>query len=244
MRRFNIFRDETCKVYAEDTLEFPDSRYWGNLSNKLFFIFYRLGYDNQLLDSIFSKLDLYKENFKKRNGENNDKTSVVPYIEIIHVMNDLRMIVDEMIALLYILEQREILGDYPQVIDVDNIGVYLEFSKNDDNESVIFFNDYRDFLKLINDITNTYKHSFLNDHVLFLRQINEPTVFALKTATSRKRNKFDIPNHKFIAVPLEKIIDGFNEMFVKYHVLLKDKAYSQLLKDLESKKRGQSSGSE
>lgn len=245
MRRFNIFRDETCTVYAEDTLEFPDSRYWGNLSNKLFFIFYRISYDNQLLDSIFSKIDLYKANFKARNGENNDKTSIVPYIEIIHVMSDLRMILDEMIALLYILEQREINGDYPQVINVDSIGVFLEGSKNGDNEDVIFFNDYRDFLKLVNDITNTYKHSFLNDHVLFLRQIKEPTVFALKTAIDgRRRNKFDISKHKLIAISLEKIIDDFNEIFPKYHLLLKEKAYQQMLKDFEIKRNHNSSGSE
>lgn len=108
MIQFDIYRDATKEIYADDIPEFCASEYWGNLSNKVHFVFSRLDYLNDILVSICEKVELYKTNLKQRNGLNNKKTVITPYIEIIHVMSDLRMIIDELIALLYIVEKRKI----------------------------------------------------------------------------------------------------------------------------------------
>ncbi|MBA4154477.1 hypothetical protein, partial [Flavobacterium sp.] len=103
MIQFEIYRDSTKEIYADDIPEFSASEYWGNLSNKVLFIFDRLDYLNDTLISICEKVKIYNYNFKNRNGLTSKKVKITPYIEIIHVMSDLRMIVDELIALLYIV---------------------------------------------------------------------------------------------------------------------------------------------
>ncbi|WP_291090344.1 hypothetical protein [Flavobacterium sp. BFFFF1] len=237
MKQFDIYLDETKTIYADSIPTFPDSKIWGNLSNKFAFILYRLDYDNRLLESIFEKINTYKENFKKRNGLNTRETSVVPFIEIIHVISDLRMITDEIIALLFILEKRSETGDYPDIIDIDQIGTLLDRLDKGEQTYLQFFQSYKDFLRLINDITNTYKHSFINDHVLFLRQLDVPTVFAIKSAKHKNRNKFDKNENKLISVTLENVVNDFNHMFLNYRTLVKQMANEQILKDYEGKRQ-------
>jgi hypothetical protein len=101
MIQFDIYRDSTKEIYADDIPEFSGSENWGNLSSKFLFIFSRLDYLNDTLVSICEKVEIYNVNFKERNGLTSKKTKIAPYIEIIHVMSDLRMIVDELIALLF-----------------------------------------------------------------------------------------------------------------------------------------------
>jgi hypothetical protein len=228
MTEFDIYLDETKTIYADLIPTFPDSKNWGNLSNKFAFILYRLDYDNKLLKSIFEKIALYNENFKKRNGLNTHETSVVPFIEIIHVISDLRMILDEIIALLYILEKRADDGDYPDTIDIDSIGTLLDKLDKGEQKYLQFFKSHQNFLKLVNDITNTYKHSFINDHILFFRQLDVPTVYAIKSAKYKNRNKFDKNENKLISIPLEEVITEFNQMFADYRTLIKKIANDQL----------------
>lgn len=237
MIQFDIYRDATKEIYADDIPEFPASEYWGNLSNKISFIFSRLDYLNNTLVSIFEKVELYNINFKKRNGLTGKKTKIAPYIEIIHLMGDLRMIIDELIALLYIVEQRKILGDYPTLIEIDSIGALLGKWQDKKNDDVKFFIDFKDFLKTVNEITNTYKHSFINDHMIFFRQLITPIVYASKNASAKNRNKFDNMKNKLIAVPLKDIVNDFNKMFKEYRILLKEMTIEQIIADFEKKKR-------
>lgn len=239
MMQFEIYRDSTKEIYADDIPEFSASEYWGNLSNKILFIFKRLDYLNDTLVSICDNVEIYNVNFKKRNGLTSKKTKITPYIEIIHVISDLRMIIDELISLLYIVEKRKILGDYPSVIEIDSIGVLLKKYDLNNFEDVKFFCEYKDFLKTINDITNTYKHSFINDHIMFYRQLEKPTVYALKNSTTEKfpkRNKFDKMENKIFVVPLEDIVNEFNKMFKEYRTLLKAMTTEQIVNDFEKKK--------
>lgn len=225
MEYFEIYRDNTKQIYAEDVLEFPDSKHWGNLSNKMYFIFKRLDYLNNLLESIDDKIKTYQFNFNNRNGLNSKVNTVAPFIEIIHVMSDLRMIIDELISLLYIIEKREITGDYPLIIDVDSIGTFLKKTEMLEYVYLDFFKEYKDFLKIVNDITDTYKHSFINDHILFFSQLDKPTVFAIKAATEKNHNKFDLNENRLIKVYLEDIVKDFNKMFTSYRVYLRKKIY-------------------
>ncbi len=232
MIQFDIYRDSTKEIYADDIPEFSSSQYWGNLSSKVSFIFSRLDYLNDTLVSIFEKVEIYNINFKKRNGLTSKKIKVAPYIEIIHLMSDLRMIIDELIVLLYIVEKRKVLGDYPSKLEIESIGDLLrEWDKNKFDD-VKFFIDYKDFLKNVNDITNTYKHSFINDHIIFYRQLEKPTVYAIKNP----KKEFDILKNKLISIPLENIVSDFNNMFKEYRVLLKNMTFEQIVNDFEKKK--------
>jgi len=233
MIQFDIYRDSTKEIYADDIPEFSVSEYWGNLSSKVSFIFSRLDYLNDTLVSICDKVKFYNDNFKKRNGLTSKKIKITPYIEIIHVMSDLRMIVDELIALLYIVEKRKVLGDYPRKIEIECIGDLFGKWNMNKFEDVIFFIDYKVFLKIVNDITNTYKHSFINDHIIFLRQLEKPTVYAIRNFNK----EFDIHKNKLIAIPLEVIVNDFNTMFKEYRIILKKMTFEQMVNDFEKKKQ-------
>lgn len=215
MIQFDIYRDSTKEIYADDVPEFPKSNNWGNLSNKVYFILCRLDYLNTVLVSISEKIKIYNIKIKQRNGLKIKE--ITPYIEIIHVMSDLRMITDELIALLYIVERKKALGDYPSKIVIDSIGVLLGKWKKEQFDDVKFFIEYKGFLKTINEVTNTYKHSFINDHIIFYRQLEKPTVYALKNINGA----FDIEKNKLITIPLEDVISKFNEMFKNYMLFLK-----------------------
>ena len=231
MIQFDIYRDSTKEIYADDIPEFSASEYWGNLSSKVSFIFSRLDYLNDTLVSICEKVEIYNINFKKRNGLTSKKVKITPYIEIIHIMSDLRMIVDELIALLYIVEKRKVLGDYPSKIEIECIGDLLGKWNENKFDDVNFFIDYKAFLKNVNDITNTYKHSFINDHIIFYRQLEKPTVYAIRNFNK----EFDIHKNKLIAIPLEDILNDFNSMFKEYRILLKKMTFEQIVNDLKRK---------
>lgn len=233
MIEFDIYRDSTKEIYADDIPEFSFSKYWGNLSNKVLFIFSRLDYLNDILVSICEKVEIYNINIKERNGLTTKKVKIAPYIEIIHVVSDLRMIIDELIALLYIVEKREVLGDYPNKIELECIGDLLGKWNENNFDHVKFFVDYKIFLKNVNDITNTYKHSFINDHIIFYRQLEKPTVYAIRNLNK----EFDIRKNKLIAIPLEEIVNDFNIMFKEYRVLLKKMTNKQIVNDFEKKNK-------
>lgn len=233
MIQFDIYRDSTKRIYADDIPEFSASENWGNLSSKVSFIFSRLDYSNNTLVSICEKVKIYNENLKKRNGLNSKEITITPFIEIIHIMSDLRMIIDELIALLYIVERREVLGDYPSKIEIECIGDLLSKWNEKKYDDVKFFIDYKEFLKNVNDITNTYKHSFINDHIIFYRQLEKPTVFAIKNS----KGEFDKQKNKLISIPLEDIVFDFNKMFKEYRVLLKKMTVEQIVNDFEKKNR-------
>lgn len=232
MIQFDIYRDSTKEIYADDIPVFSASKYWGNLSSKVSFIFSRLDYLNDTLVSICEKVEIYNINFKKRNGLTSKKVKIAPYIEIIHVMSDLRMIIDELIALLFIVEKRKVLGDYPNRIDIECIGDLLGKWNENKFDDVSFFTNYKVFLKNVNDITNTYKHSFINDHIIFYRQLEKPTVYAIRNFNK----EFDLHKNKLIAIPLEEIVNDFNNMFKEYRILLKKMTFEQIVNDFEKKK--------
>ncbi|QIH40277.1 hypothetical protein G7A72_16330 [Flavobacterium sp. Sr18] len=231
MIQFDIYRDSTKEIYADDIPEFSSSQFWGNLSNKVLFIFNRLDYLNDTLISICENVEIYNINFKKRNGLTSSKVKISPYIEIIHVMSDLRMIVDELIVLLYIVEKREVLGDYPNILEIESTGDLLRKWNENKFDDVKFFIDYKDFLKNLSDINNAYKHSFINDHIIFYRQLEKPTVYAIRNP----KKEFNILKNKLIAIPLEDIVIDFNKMFKEYRILLKKITIEQIINDFEKK---------
>lgn len=238
MIQFDIYIDSTKTIYADQIPSFVVSENWGNLGNKVLFILNRLDYLNDILASIFQKVENINHNRKLRNGMTDNKTAVAPYIEIIHVMSDMRMIIDELIALLYIVEKRKEIGDYPDLIEIDSIGALLKKWENGEFDELCFFVDFKDFIKTINEITNTYKHSFINDHIIFFRQLDTPIVYAWKNKAYKQRNKFERDENKFIAIPLKDIVGDFNKMFSEYQNVLKKETDEQIIKYYGDKKKG------
>jgi hypothetical protein len=213
---FDIYQPKQSQIYAEDIPYFPNSEIWGHLGNKFLFILQRLEYQNEILNSIHKEVEKYNERLKKRDSDIK-VNGIKPYIEIIHLVSDLRMISDELISLLYILEKHKIDGDYPKKIKISSIGELLTEHKKEESTKLLFFKPFIEFLEDINIVSNSYKHSFINSDILFYKQLNEPIVYAGKNDF----NNFDRPR-TLISIPLKEIIQKFNKMFKKYKEHIKN----------------------
>lgn len=75
--------------------------------------------------------------------------------------------------------------------------------------------------------------TLINDHIIFLRQLEKPTVYAIRNFNK----EFDIHKNKLIAIPLEVIVNDFNTMFKEYRIILKKMTFEQMVNDFEKKKQ-------
>ena len=191
------------------------SEKWGHLDQKFLFILQRIDYLNDLSSSIF---EIVKENRRKLLNHEyiRGKDGVKPYIEIIHLVNDVRMIIDELISLLYISECKTETGDFPDKIRVSSIGEFIEKINKNNTSKLEFFKEYIEFLTTINEVSNAYKHSFINSEILFYRQKEYPIILAAKNPYNKVANQ-----RVLIAENLELFIDNFNDLFEKYLIELK-----------------------
>lgn len=215
MIKFKSYLTQDDVISREVNSSLGWSEKWGHLDQKFIFILHRINYLNDLTESIYS---VVKDNRKKLVNHEyiSGKDNVRPYIEIIHLVNDVRMIVDELISLLCISEYKTKFGNYPDKIKISSIGEFIESSKNDDNTYLIFFNEYLDYLKTINEISNSYKHSFINSEILFYRQKEYPIILAGKNQYNKITNQ-----RVLIAENLENFIENFNKLFQNYLVEIK-----------------------
>lgn len=217
--KFKSYLSDDSVISREVNLTLGWNEKWGHLDQKFIFILHRINYLNDLCESIFPIVSANRR--KHLNHEFfSEKEKVKPYIEIIHLVNDLRMIIDELISLLYISEYKSKYGSYPDKIKISSIGEFIEKSENEYNTSLLFFKDYSEYLQTINDISNTYKHSFINSEILFYRQKEYPIILAAKNPYNKLTSQ-----RILIAENLEDFIEKFNHLFGNYIKELK-KHYS------------------
>ncbi len=90
-----------------------------------------------------------------------------------------------MISLVYILDYYSNHKKYPEKIVIESIGKLLK-EKCLCND---FFSDHYDMLKTINDVSNAYKHSFLNTEISNHIGNDEPYFFALSLSNNDLKKK-------------------------------------------------------
>lgn len=115
----------------------------------------------------------------------------------------LRKTVDELIALSYLCETHSASGTFVKKIDVDDIGSLLTAKKS---TLPTKFEAHRKFLTQLNDISNAYKHSFINSDMNVIGR-DEPVLFALRSPHNAQGKE------KFISVPLGEVVRGADAFF-------------------------------
>src|SRR5690606_2223411 len=110
----------------------------------------------------------------------------------------------QLICLSYILNYKHKNGNYPKKIKIDSIGRFL----NSQTKYLSEFAPYRDYLEKLNEVSNAYKHSFLNGQTMNLRGSFEPVLFALDLKYNDKSMK-----PTFYSIKLKGMITEFDEMF-------------------------------
>jgi hypothetical protein len=121
-----------------------------------------------------------------------------------HAVYHMRRAADDMIGMIWLLDAWQQRGDYPKSIEVDCIGALLHdggFARGS------VFAPHLDGLRVLNDVSNAYKHSFLNTDHNTVGQ-NEPCVLALHL----KDNKL-ASDLKFYSVSLPDMVGRYNAMY-------------------------------
>lgn len=190
-------------IHDDDIIKFDPHSDYGNLTIKYFVILTRIAKVNLEVEKMykgFKDIDYYKENpiiYPKLND-------CYEYHKIEQIIYDIRVSTDQLICLSYVLNYNRTTGKYPNKIKIDCIGKYLKFQ----TEYLREFAPYRSYLEKLNEVSNAYKHSFLNGQIMNLRGSFEPVLFALDLKYNDKSEK-----PVFYSIKLAGIITEFDEMF-------------------------------
>jgi len=109
----------------------------------------------------------------------------------------IRRVADELIALDFYLHARLRDGQYPDKLEVDSVGAEL-------NSKSPRFGDHRDFLRVLNEISNAHKHSFVQSDLVIVGS-KDPCVVALPLSRNALTSQL-----KFYVVRLDDVVTDFN----------------------------------
>ncbi len=116
----------------------------------------------------------------------------------------IRRITDELIGLVYLLKFYDNNNCYPNIIKINDIGT---LKKNFDQ--LPLFNKYSDFLDTMNNISNAFKHSFINSDVSLIIGQLEPCITALHLPSNNLSKDL-----KFYNISLKnQLVAPFNELY-------------------------------
>ena len=118
----------------------------------------------------------------------------------------LRKSADELISLLYVLDYHNLNDEYPIKIKIDCIGFLLI--------STDFYTDFvskhNHLLTILNEVTNAYKHSFVNSQVLSYHGADYPVAYAYSLKRNNAGNE-----PQFYSVTI-------NDFIIEYCTFLQD----------------------
>lgn len=171
-----VFKTQNEHLNEKHILKLPDNTPYGNLGLKCLDLVQR--FDN--INHLIEELDRYYQIIKIEHTDikiENVKSLFFSKEKFVteQIFYWLRKSTDELIALLYVLDYNNINGDYPPKIKIDSIGTLIH--------STNFYNDFVDkhkhLLTILNEVTNAYKHSFLNTEFHSHHGSDYPVAFAL-----------------------------------------------------------------
>ncbi|WP_219273310.1 hypothetical protein [Pseudomonas sp. Xaverov 83] len=116
----------------------------------------------------------------------------------------LRRIADELVALIWCLEQLATTGEYPSKIKVDCLGHVFKQNYNGPDE---IFARHLDLFRTLNDLSNTFKHSVIQSDLARIGA-DEPLILALNLKGANLESE-----PVFYNVSLTRLIEGYNQLF-------------------------------
>lgn len=176
----------------------PSDTPFGNLMLKHMKIVDRIDRVNSSIELVFSSYSLARIDDEKEDLMRHQLITE----EIIYW---LRKTADELISLQYVLYVQKQAGAFPRKVEVDCIDS-LNNSNQEDFKHL--FINHASLLKILNEVSNAYKHSFLNSDISLVGNL-EPYVFAL----SLKRNNLE-KQPVFHSCSFRDLIEEFNKFFL------------------------------
>ena len=204
---------------GNDILDLYTDTPFGNMTLKWFDIVQRIDCLNDTIVSLYKNFAL--RNDIRVNQANfgilvDPKLSYVQTYQTEEIIYWLRKTTDEFIGLLYLSDYKKTYNKYPSKIKISSIAEYLHSSQSFDN----ILDPHITFLENLNNVSNAYKHSFINHEVLNYHGENEPLAIALRLDYNRLEN-----GHQFYTLALRSILNEFDLMIGK----LKQKLASEFV---------------
>jgi hypothetical protein len=169
---------------------------WGNLQLKSMKIVQRIEHINVRIKQAY---DSYQ-----RIRSNQIMAYDVSLFEAEEIIYWIRKTVDEMIQLIFVLEEFKRNGEWPTKIDIDCIGTLLE---NPNSDVYRIFEGHYAKLKQLNEVGNAYKHSFVGTDITLLGR-DELCVFSLSVGRNNLSQKT-----RFNSIRLADFVQHFNEFY-------------------------------
>jgi hypothetical protein len=140
---------------------------FGHLGEKYIFLMYRLQYTNDTVKELYDLQSNYHEKFSNKIYLEDCHYKICH--RVLRFLSEIKMVTDEMISFLYILEYYKTNNEWPKKIAIDCISKYLSVNNKLDFQLP---KDSRPFLNKINTLGNAVKHTFVNSEVLWKRSKN------------------------------------------------------------------------
>lgn len=175
-------------------LPLPANSKFGNLALKYLKVVQRLDHANHTILRVYSQHGVLRADPVSPNISNH----LFLQEEIVYW---LRQAADELISLASVIDEWQSRGVCPETVSTDSIGAFIAGKKTRR------YTQSLDFLDTLNNVSNAYKHSFINTQISLVGA-EEPVVYALGLKRNRLSN-----NPSFYQVTLASLITGFNVFF-------------------------------
>jgi hypothetical protein len=215
----NIPLLEALKPYKEQfnvkyDLPLPTNTPFGNLLLTYSEIVVRTECLNELITNLYIGFTAHCELVKARGGWSNPDEGFKHRFEIEQVFYWLHKTADEVISLVYILNYFEKYDKYPTKINTSCIGDFIKSGDHFDDS----LDKHLKLLRILNSVSNAYKHSIMNTQLNAYRGRDEPVVFAYLLKYNDLKNMPQYHN-----VSLRAVINAFNSFLIDIKALLEFK---------------------
>ena len=222
----NISLKYNDNYMGNDILNLPQSIKYGNMTLKYISILDRQKEINFLINecyTIFNK-------FSNKQIYNSDTEIEIfnlsnfisrYYFVLEYITYNVRRTVDELISLIYYLNYiKNNNGTEPNKIDIDKIGSLINSNEGQSlKNQVNFFTQHDVFMNYLNDLSNAFKHSFVNSESSTLIGKDKPTINALNLHYNNSSN-----NKEFYSIYLDDFITCYNSFFNDSFTCIKELA--------------------
>lgn len=199
---------------ANFLISLPSKNRFGNLQLKLLNLVQTVRFTNRLVEKVFT-------NFQRAHSLPDDYENLIEKDSLFEdlprdmeaIVYFIRKCIDQFLSLIYILG-----NPTESKIKIDSIGKLLK-DKNEiflSKDLQTLKDKFSEFLKQLNEISNAYKHSILNNEPAYnMMSRDEPNVIslALEKNDLQKRAKFD-------AVPLNNLLSSTDSFLEECKTIL------------------------
>ncbi len=179
-------------------LPFPSETPFGNLALKYMKIISRLDEANRKIAESYQFWRIARD--ESILSVNAFERHIYCYEEAIYMM---RRAADELVSLIYFMDYFKKEGIYPDKIKIDCLGAV----KLNQDKSIQPYTEHTDLINILNDISNAFKHSFINSDINVIGDI-APRINALGLRHNNLSDK-----EVYYDVTFEDLIEKYNNFF-------------------------------